>query len=104
MRGVEEDKEKRTDKVGLVLSECHVEGRWKFSSSKTERHLRILHPATVDSFTITHTKHQILLVSLTVHNPWKQMNYYLNKTFDLLITRIPNRGINKKGPCIICGP
>lgn len=27
---------KRTDKVGMALSECHVEGRLKFPSFKTE--------------------------------------------------------------------
>lgn len=50
------EREKRTDKVGLVLSECHVDGRWIFSRSKTQRH-RILHSATVDSFIITHRAH-----------------------------------------------
>lgn len=48
-------KKQRTDKVGLVLSECHVwEAGGKCSCSKTERHPRILNPVTVDSFIITH--------------------------------------------------
>lgn len=66
----EEAKEKRTDKVGLALSECHVEGRWKFSCSETERHPRILRHR------YTCGEHQILLVSLALFNPRKQMNDY----------------------------
>lgn len=75
-----EAKKRKTDKVAMVLSQCHIKGGWECLCSKTERHSCILQPV-----------HEVLQTTV--------LHFFLNKTLKLLylVPSLSTRCRHEKG-------